>query len=112
MKITKTDPKLLSIIEDLRRTKVNMYKDLAKRMLKQRRLKKPVNVGKLEKVCRPNDEVVVYTKLLGSGSITKPVIVYCYKYSKQAYEKIVRAKGKIKSINEMIKENKKPRMIG
>ena len=62
-----------------------------------------INLKKLEEIARANQQenpqinltALGYTKLLGSGKVTKPLTVQVSSYSKSAAEKIKKAGGEI-----------------
>jgi large subunit ribosomal protein L15 len=59
----------------------------------------PINLRKLEELTQTSQKIDLaalgYTKLLGSGKITKPLTVHVPSYSKSAAEKIKKAGGEI-----------------
>ena len=63
----------------------------------------PINLRKLEEIMPTTQEkkpqinltALGYTKLLGAGKVTKPLIVHVPSYSKSAAEKIKKAGGEI-----------------
>jgi len=65
-----------------------------------------VNVYKLNKLFEKNkDKVFVVPGIvLAYGSINSPVKVYAYKYSLNAIDKIVNAKGIAKDLNDLVSD--------
>ncbi len=104
-----TNPVLRKSIRLLRKSsvenKVNVWSVLADLIERPRRIKKAVNVGKLERYCKDGDVVVVPVKLLGGGNLTKKLTVAAVSFSPLAKEKIEKAGGKCLSIEEIIKMN-------
>jgi large subunit ribosomal protein L18e len=95
--------------------KVKIWKDIAKRLQKPRRQRPSVNVSKLERYCKKNENVIVPGKLLSDGKITKALTIGALSCSGKASEKIQKAGGKCLSIQKFIKINpkgKKTRIMG
>jgi len=62
------------------------------------KIEKTINLQKLDQMARSaevNLTELGYTKLLGSGKISKPLTIQVAEYSKSAQEKVVAAGGKI-----------------
>ena len=89
-----TDPNVAALVMAMRKKKEKFYMNLAKHLSKPARSKKPVNVTKIGKFANGNEPVVVPGKVLGSGEISKAVIVYAASFSKEARNKITKAGGK------------------
>lgn len=67
---------------------------------KRRRIS--VNVSKLERHAKENENIVVPGKVLGSGSISKKLHIAAMGYSGDAAEKLKASKCSILSIDEML----------
>ncbi|GBC75752.1 50S ribosomal protein L15 [archaeon HR06] len=61
-----------------------------------------VNVGKISRLTKDGDLVIVPGKVLGGGSINHNVIVGAYNFSEKARRKINEAGGKALSLEEFI----------
>ena len=88
-----------------------IVKDL-KRSTRQRR---EVNVYKIDKFAREGETVIVPGKVLSLGELSKKVDVAALQFSAEAKRKILEAKGKALTINELLKQNpegKKVRILG
>lgn len=59
-----------------------------------RRRRIAVNVGKIERLAKEGETVVVPGKVLGGGTIAKRVTVIAESFSKSALDKITRAGGR------------------
>ncbi|AIG98003.1 MULTISPECIES: 50S ribosomal protein L18e [Archaeoglobus] len=107
----KSNPNLVTLIDVLlsesAKNEAPVWKEVAERLAKPRRLQAEVNVSKIEKYAKPNEYVVVPGKVLGSGSITKPVKVAALSFSEKAASKIREAGGVCMKIEELLKENPK-----
>ena len=109
MKIRDKNLVLKEMIEKLyaRGTEYPVWKAVAKALNRPRRKKYEVNVYKIEKFAKNNENILVPGSVLGSGEITKPVKVAALKFSKGAKEKIEKAGGKCLTIPELFKQNPK-----
>lgn len=107
----KSNPNLERLIKDLRiasyEHKAPIWKDIALRLSRPRRLGAEVNVSKLDRIGKKGEVIVVPGKILGSGSITKALNVAAFKTSKEAKDKIEKAGGRIMAIEELMTENPK-----
>ena len=96
MKLSKTNPNTIDLIKSL--TKQSSAEDapIWKAVAKE-----------LSRANRKNKEVLVPTKVLGEGNITKKVTVAAFKFSQEAESKITAAGGKCLTIDELMAENPK-----
>jgi large subunit ribosomal protein L18e len=104
-----TDPNMLAVISKLKKNKE--YSSIVKNLSRPRRSKNAVNVGKLEKIGKNSPVIVVPGKVLGVGSLSKPVTVYAWHFSKQAKEKIEKAGGRALSLEKLTEEKQKARIV-
>lgn len=74
-------------------------KDIARYLAVARRKRKEVSVGKLQKMGKPNESIVVPSKVLGSGFLEKKLDVYATAFSKTAKKKIEEAGGRALAIS-------------
>jgi large subunit ribosomal protein L18e len=106
-----TNPYLKKLIEELRKKSLELdapiWKDAAKRLGGSRRKKVEVNLVDIERNANENETVLVPGIVLGSGELTKPINVAAWKFSPSAEQKIKKAKGKMMTIEELVKENPK-----
>lgn len=84
-----------------------LWKMVAEKLSTRRRARVVVNVGKINKLTKENDYVVVPGKVLGFGILDHPVNVAAYSFSSSARLKIEQAKGKCLSFDEIISINPK-----
>jgi len=103
---------LRTLIQELKKAsavqKVGFWKRLAVDLEKPARNRRAVNVSKIEKNANGKELIVVPGKVLGTGEISKSVIVAAWQFSNQAREKILKAKGDCMSIQELVA--KKPKL--
>lgn len=84
-----------------------------KKLLKKIKPKKDVEVNlyKLEKFCKDGDVVIVPGKVLGSGKLTKKIIIYALGFSNSAKEKIISSGGKALKLTELKEKVKGMKII-
>jgi len=107
----KTNPNLVKLIEFLFKAsaenKVKIWKDIAERLARPKRLYAEVNVSKIQRYANEGDMIVVPGKVLGGGKILKPVTVAALSFSESAKRKIESVGGKCLSIRELVEMNPK-----
>jgi large subunit ribosomal protein L18e len=109
-KVKTTNPELRELIIFLRKqsreNKVDIWRDIAKRLAKPRRSRIAVNISRLNRYTQKNETVAVPGKVLGAGEIEHSLTVVAFAFSGKAKEKIIAARGKCLSFSDLIK--KKP----
>ena len=105
------NPELNALIEELEKSKDKNYLALAKYLSRPKRTKREVNLDKINKDAKDNEKIVVPSKVLGDGTVSKPLVIYAWQFSKQAREKIIKAGGKPLGLNDFLKEKTAARMI-
>ncbi len=91
------------------------WKAVAKALNRPRRISYEINLGRLDRHARKGENIVVPGTVMGSGSITKPLIIAANRFTESAAGKIKKAGGKCLTIEEMVKQNpeaKKVRIMG
>jgi len=110
-RVRTTNPELTSLIRLLRKksreNEARIWRDLARRLSSSRRRRTAVNVSHLNHYTQQRETVVVPGKVLGAGKIDHPVSVAAFAFSDQARSKILKAKGKCLSIQDLVKKNPK-----
>jgi large subunit ribosomal protein L18e len=90
--MSKTNPRLSSLIADLKSTARNsgsdVWGDVADRLEKPRRTHAEVNLGRIERYAQDDETVVVPGKVLGSGVLQTDVTVAAVDFSGTARTKI------------------------
>lgn len=74
-----------------------------KYLSKSSSMRPSVNIGKISKLTKEGDVVLVPGKVLGSGVITHKITVGAYSFSEKAFWKIQKAGGNALSLVEFIK---------
>ena len=113
-----TTLELKKLIEELKKlgnqNNVNLWKRIAYDLEKPSRIRRKVNLYKLQKYVRDDETAVVPGKVLSVGDFNKKITVAAYRFSEAAKEKINKT-GKAISIHELMKKNPKAskvRIIG
>jgi large subunit ribosomal protein L18e len=100
----KIQPDLIRITLMLKKQKKPFWLAVANLLLKPRRKKVAVNLTKINKLTKANSFVIIPGKVLSSGDLEHNVTIAAFSSSKEAQEK-VKAKGKIITIEELLKQN-------
>jgi len=107
---TITRPSTLKLLNALRKTanknKARIWLDLAERIRKPVRVKKPVNLSKLNRLY-DNKVLVVPSKVLASGALEKKIEIAAFALSEKARKKIIDKKGTVYSFYELMEKNPK-----
>ena len=90
-----------------RDNKSAIWKDIAKRLSKPRRIRPVVNILKIDKYAEKGDHIIIPGKLLSLGTLTKPVTIAALNASESAIRKIEDAKGTFLTLPELAKKNPK-----
>ncbi|MFH1332608.1 MAG: 50S ribosomal protein L18e [archaeon] len=110
-----TNIHLKNLVRDLKKLsskeKVNVWNRLAAELSKPTRSKREVNLFTVSLHANDGETVVVPGKVLGEGFIEKPVTVAAFSFSESAKQKIIKAKGKVLSINDLMKSNPKGKNV-
>ncbi len=108
MKERKTNPRLIRLIEELKRVArehdAAIWRDIAERLEKPRRNYAAVNLSRINRYSREHDTIVVPGKVLSAGTLQKSVTIAALGFSKKAHDKISTV-GKGISIEELMREN-------
>jgi large subunit ribosomal protein L18e len=106
-----TNPNFISLIRLLeKKSKENnaaIWRDVAEKLFRPKESRIEINVSKINRYTKENEEVVVPGKVLGAGLIDHPATVAALDFSDQARIKIDRAKGKCLLISEIVEVNPK-----
>jgi large subunit ribosomal protein L18e len=102
-----TNMHMRSLITELRKTKVPIWKDVAEKLAAPRRKRVAVNVGEINLYVKEGESVVVPGIVLSNGVLDKPVNIAAWRFSLAAVEKIHNAKGEALTIKELLKKNPK-----
>ncbi|MBS7614481.1 50S ribosomal protein L18e [Candidatus Bathyarchaeota archaeon] len=109
--VRSTNPNLVSLIRFLkkksRENNVGIWRDVANKISRPKKTRISVIVSKINRLTKENEIVIVPGKVLGSGMIEHTLTVAALDFSDQAQAKIVEAKGKCLTLQEIVEENPK-----
>ncbi len=110
-RIKATNPYLIELIRLLKakaqENEAPIWRDMSERLSKPRQRRAGVNLSRLNRYTRENDEVIIPGKVLGAGLLDHPVTVAAFAFTDPAKVKILKVKGKCLSIPDLIKMNPK-----
>ena len=106
--MSKTNPRLSSLIADLKSTARNsggdVWDDVAERLEAPRSTHAEVNLGRIERYAQEDETVVVPGKVLGSGILQKEVTVAAVDFSGTARTKIDQV-GETMNLEQALEQN-------
>lgn len=88
-----------------RKNKAPIWGAVAEKLAKPRRSRVEVNLGRLAKLTKANDVVVVPGKLLGAGEPKHAVTVASWSAAEGVREKLTKHGGKLMTIRELVESN-------
>jgi len=106
-----TNPLLKRTIVAFERKKTNFHRRIAELLSRPTRKRVEVNIWKLNKLCKDGEKVVVPGIVLGTGNLNKRLVVYAWRFSKSAKEKIEKIGGEARRIEALLEEEERPRII-
>ena len=110
MKKGTTNPRLKSLIEDLKalsiKEKVNIWKRIASDLEKPSRSRRTVNLSRIARYTKENESVIVPGKVLGTVELNHKVNIAAFTVSKSALSKL-QGKGTFMTIEELMQKNPK-----
>ncbi|RLI67938.1 50S ribosomal protein L18e [Candidatus Heimdallarchaeota archaeon] len=103
-----SDPNTVALIRDLRKKgaadkKHSFWTVLSKKLAKPRRQRPVVNLSKISRYAKSDELVVIPGKVLASGEIKGSYTIAALNFSEVAEAKIVKAGGKVLSLQELLK---------
>jgi len=105
MKLKKDNQVLVSLIENLMKTKKPFWRKVASELARPKRGRVEVNLSKIDQYAADDLTVIVPGKVLGSGTISKKVTIAAFAFSESAKQLIAAAGGKAVSIENLHKSN-------
>jgi large subunit ribosomal protein L18e len=110
-KIKKTNPILVSLIQELKKQsnelEAPIWKDIAKRLEKPSKNWPIVNLKRISTHTSEKEIALIPGKVLSTGNLTKKIQIAAWSFSEKARVKIKKSGGKCLSIEELIKSNPK-----
>ena len=114
MKTNTTNPQLRDLIHELKKKSiehnVKIWKRIALDLERPSRMRRIVNLYKINKNTKKDEIIVVPGKVLAVGELDHAVTVAAFNFSNSALNKINRV-GKAVSMRELIKEDPKGKRI-
>ncbi len=107
MKTKSTNIHLRKLIADLNKQKVPMWKAVAKELAKPIRIRREVNLSKINRYTKDKDTVVVPGKVLSGGELDHKVTIAAWQFSDAAFEKVKKSGSEAISIPELVKKKAK-----
>mgnify|MGYP005838189623 CR=1 FL=1 len=109
---------LTQLVKELKKNSiennVKIWKRVATDLEKPTRRRREVNIYSIDQNAEKNETIIVPGKVLGTGELSKKVVVAAFNFSESAYNKI-KEKGEAITIQELVKRNpkgEKVRIIG
>ncbi len=101
------------LIAELKKTKVPIWKAVAEELAKPVRLRRKVNLSRINQHTKDKDVVVVPGKVLSGGELDHKLTIAAWKFSDTAYEKVKKAGSEAISIPDLVKKKaKRVKIIG
>ncbi len=104
----KTNPELVKTI--IAAKKKENWRKIGEILSGPRNRWKNLNIKKINKEVKEGEKVIVLGKVLSQGELNKKIKIIALNFSRNAKEKILKAKGEISNIINEIKKN--PEMKG
>lgn len=101
-RIVTTNIHLRKLISKLRKLKKPIWRKVAEDLERPRRIRRCVNLSRINRYTEDGDVIVVPGKVLGTGKLDHKVIVGAWQFSEAAKRKIEEAGGKALSLEEFI----------
>jgi len=109
--IKSINPDFVSIIRLLEKKSnendAAIWHDVAEKLSRPKKTRISVNLSRINRYTKENEEVVVPGKVLGAGIMSHPATVAALDFSEQARTKIIEAKGKCLTLPEIVEANPK-----
>ncbi len=102
---------IIALKKQSKTEKVKIWSRIAHDLEKTNKNSRVINVFKINKYAKENETVVVPGKVLGSGDIERKINVAAFKFSNQAKEKIIGAKGNAIDLYTLMKTNPKGKLV-
>jgi large subunit ribosomal protein L18e len=111
----KDSNELQGLIEELRKQssiqKVKLWRRLADDLSRPTRIRRIVNLYKIQQFAKDNETIIVPGKVLGTGEINRKISIAAYNFSDQAVDKLKASKCKVMRISEIVNENPKGKRV-
>ncbi|MEM3383413.1 MAG: 50S ribosomal protein L18e [Nitrososphaerales archaeon] len=98
------DNTIYTLNKAYKKSKAHIWRAAIEYLLKSRSRRSVVNVGKISRLTKEGDLVLVPGKILGGGIISHKITIGAYSFSEKALWKIQRAGGKTMSLKDFIEK--------
>lgn len=105
MKKGTTNLQLKKTIEMVRKQKKDLWRTIAKELNRSSRIRRSVNLSRINRVCKDGEIALVPGKVLGSGDLNKKIKIAAFNFSTLAKDKIKSAGGSAITILDLLKDN-------
>ena len=109
-KTNSSDGNLTKLIAELD-SESKLVKRVASDLSRPSRIRREVNLTRLNRFTKENDVIIVPGKVLGGGELNHKITISAYKFSEGALSKLEKGGSKIIPIGEIVKQ-KNVRIIG
>lgn len=110
-----TNIHLKELIIELKKNSVShksgFWKRIAEELTKPTRQRRIVNLSRINRHTKENENIIVPGKVLASGDLDHKLTIAAWQFSEQALDKIKKADSKAVLITELVKENPKGKGI-
>lgn len=114
-KVRTTNEHLQSLIVALKKkaieSDVKLFKRIASDLERPTRIRRNVNLSRINRFTKENEIIVVPGKVLGSGTLDHSLTIAAYKFSLSALDKIKGSNSNAITINDLIKDEVKGKRI-
>ncbi|RME78238.1 50S ribosomal protein L18e [Candidatus Woesearchaeota archaeon] len=110
-----TNTQLIALIAELKKQsqveEAPIWKRLANDLERPTRIRRAVNLSRINRYAKENEVVVIPGKVLGSGFLDKQLTVAAYTFSQSALEKLKKNNCTVLTLPELMKKHPKGRGV-
>ncbi len=106
-KTKKTNIHLKKLIQDLKKKKTPIWVRIARDLEKPTRIRRAINLTKLNRYTKDNEQVIVPGKVLATGNLNHKLIIAAYQFSDTAYKKLKTTGSEVMQIRDLMEKNPK-----
>ncbi|NVM02416.1 MAG: 50S ribosomal protein L18e [Candidatus Helarchaeota archaeon] len=99
------NPDKQDLLKKLWSTKRRVWRTVAKTLSKRRKDHIIVNLGRINRLVKPNETIVVPGKVLATGDLNKKIVLAAYAFSNDCEEKVKKVKGECITIQKLMERN-------
>jgi large subunit ribosomal protein L18e len=100
-----TNPELKRLIQELKKGP-ELWQRIAHDLEKPSRIRREVNLSRINRYSKENDVVIVPGKVLASGELDHSVTIAAWRFSRGSLEKMKRANSQALSLEDALKKHK------